>query len=51
MLDHLQTQGATVRLKTGKWIRAQMISALKRVSHQSSCQHTDVLCKEFVDMI
>jgi hypothetical protein len=51
MIDRLRTQGATIGLKTVKWSRSQKISALKRGSHQSACQHTDFLCEEFVDMI
>jgi hypothetical protein len=51
VLNCLQTRGATVGLKTGKWTRAQKLDALERGSHQSACQHLDFLCEEFVYMI
>jgi hypothetical protein len=51
MFDRLQTHGVTFVLKTGKWSRAQKLSAIKRGSHQSACQHSDFLCEEFVNMI
>jgi hypothetical protein len=51
LLNRLRVSGATVATNSAPWSLQQKLSALERGSHQSSKQHVDFLCGEFIDMI